>query len=43
MTFVDFLLWKGIGLMVLAFLVCFIYRLFTGRSLTEERNDKQQD
>lgn len=42
-TFVDFLMWKAIALLVLAFVVNFVYTLFTGRSLTQDRNDEGQD
>ncbi|KWT94692.1 hypothetical protein WDL1CHR_02075 [Variovorax sp. WDL1] len=41
--FTEFLIWKAIGLCVLAFVVSFVYRLITGRSLTEARRVKEEE
>lgn len=37
-----FLFWKVIGLCVLAFVVNFLYTLWTGRNLTDDRNRMRQ-
>ncbi len=41
-TVPAFLLWKLIGLCVLAFVVNFLYTLKTGRNLTDDRNRMRQ-
>jgi hypothetical protein len=40
MHFTDYLLWKALGLVALAFIGNFIYTLITGRTLEEARNDE---
>jgi heme exporter protein D len=40
--FTEYLIWKAIGLGVLVFVVSFVYRVKTGRSLTEDRTRAQQ-
>ncbi|MDR6538860.1 hypothetical protein J2739_004653 [Variovorax soli] len=40
--FTEFLIWKAIGLCVLAFFVSFFYRLITGRSIAEARSEKEE-
>lgn len=39
----QYLIWKAIGLGVLVFVVSGVYRLITGRSITEARRDKEED
>jgi uncharacterized SAM-binding protein YcdF (DUF218 family) len=41
--FTDYLIWKAIGLCILAFVVSFLYRLITGRSLTEARRGREEE
>jgi heme exporter protein D len=39
-VFGEYLIWKAIGLGVLVFVVSFLYRVRTGRSLAEDLNAK---
>lgn len=41
--FTDYLLWKLIGFGMLAFVVSFVYRLITGRSIEQARRDRKED
>jgi hypothetical protein len=40
-NFTDYIIWKFIALGALAFFGNFFYTLFTGRSLEQDRRDKQ--
>jgi hypothetical protein len=42
MHFTDYLLWKALGLVALAFIGNFIYTLITGRTLEEARRGEDQ-
>ena len=41
MDYIEYKLWKALALIVLVFFVAFFYRLFTGRTLEEARNDRE--
>ena len=40
--FIEYKLYKAIGLVVLVFVVCFVYKLITGRSIEEARRERDQ-
>lgn len=42
MEITDYMFWKAIVLLGLAFVGNLVYSLITGKSLTQERTDKQQ-
>lgn len=43
MDYTDYLIYKGLILCGLAFIVNFIYGLFTGQSLSQAHRDKEEE
>jgi len=43
MDFIEYKLYKALALVVLVFFVAFFYRLFTGRTLEQARNDTEAE
>lgn len=43
MDFTDYIIWKAGALCALAFLGNFFYSFFTGKSITQVRNDRQKE
>lgn len=41
--FIEYKLYKAIGLVVLVFIVCFVYKFVTGRSIEEARRDRPEE
>lgn len=41
-AYLTYKLWKALALIALVFVVCFLYTLFTGKTLGQGRSDRQQ-